>query len=276
VSLLFDSIDPLAIPAGEAAAGYIDGRWPWAADPAKRARFKSCLLITVSGLDADAADIETTDMTPAMAGPWARRQRNRGLRMPIVYCNRSNGPAVEASLDAKGFSPGGGEVALWISTLDGTQVVSHWINGSAVRYPVWAVQYEGSRLTGRNYDLSIVSGTFGPGGGSLEEDMNQSVIFGLVRLALAAFQGPDHNPPGDPATDPTIIALAAQIKPDGSNFDTVMRSFLADPNSAPWVNAAAGLRAGKYALVSQLPTTPGDDDSSFVTKAALKAAVGTL
>lgn len=191
--LLADSINYLSIPSTYKAAGYVDGvisQWP----AAGWITFPDAIKITTQGNDADAADVERYDMTPDMAGPWALRQLARGLSLPKIYVNRSNGHLVEANLDANGFTPAGGKVALWVATLDGTQLPTTWNDGSPIRYPIWAVQYANSAATGGNYDLSIVYMVFG-GNGNFIGGQGMAVI----ETPFTIISDPDTHWYGTPA-----------------------------------------------------------------------------
>jgi hypothetical protein len=166
MSILYDSDNPDSIPNGVAAAGYVNGY----AGPAWLARgfprFPSARRITVFPTDeGDTCDVEWLDLTPEQAPPWVKGRRAAGVLRPWVYCNRSNRPAVEAALAAAGVTAT--QVALWVATLDGTQTVP------AGPYPVAAVQYANATNSGGHYDLSLVTQTFGPGGGTIggESDM---------------------------------------------------------------------------------------------------------
>lgn len=164
---LYDSDEPLAIPLGVHAAGYDDGEGGvnWTRDNGW-ARFPDALHITIFGLpQSDAFDIETGGGLPGQAGPWAAGKRSQ-RKIGIVYVNRSNGHAAEDSLRGSGLSVA--EVMLWIATDDGTEVVTHWLDGTPVTYPVWAVQYlTESTGSGGHYDRSLVYLAFGGGSGTI-------------------------------------------------------------------------------------------------------------
>lgn len=157
--LLYDSTNPFDIPAGVAAAGYCDGIYAWSA--IGWARFPTAKRIAVSAAtnDGEALDVETGDATPDQAPGWVKMRRAAGVLQPWVYVNRSNRSAVEFNLNKFGIMSD--QVALWVATLDGTQTVP------AGPYPVAAVQYANSTISGGHYDISLVNQTFGPGGGTI-------------------------------------------------------------------------------------------------------------
>ncbi len=148
---MYDSTNPFDIPAdAQMVAGYIDGSWPWTA--AGWARFPNAVKvrITVGNTEAaDAIDVENGDATPAYAGGWVRRRNAAGVR-PLVYCNRSARPAVEAACAGLSYD-------LWIATLDGIQ---------AMQPGAVATQWQGQAQSGMHYDKSLVNDTWMPGGGA--------------------------------------------------------------------------------------------------------------
>jgi hypothetical protein len=165
--LMFDSDQPDKIPSGVFAAGYVDGYAASAwASPVGFPRFPGARRIAVffstTVTDGDSFDVENGDMTPAEAPAAVHNAHARGIAVPWVYCNRANRPAVENALVMAGVMSD--QVALWIATLDGTQTVP------AGPYPIAAVQYANSAMSGGHYDISIVNEVFGPGGGSIQAD----------------------------------------------------------------------------------------------------------
>ena len=168
--IAYDSINPLDIPTvAPIVAGYVDGIFGLAHlaygepgwDAAGWARFPNAVHvgIAVSALtnDGQVLDVETFDATPAQAPHWALMRIGSGLLAATIYVNRANGKAVEDALLAAGFHPSDSKVLLFISTLDGTRVVTHWNDGTPVRFPVVAVQYADAKLSGGNFDLSVVA-----------------------------------------------------------------------------------------------------------------------
>ena len=169
--IVYDSTNPNDIPTtAQAVAPYVDGLYGpehnslgsatgW--DEAAIARFPNAIKIGIAVFattnDGQALDVEQYDATPAQAPSWVHMRLAAGAQLPLlIYCNRANGPAVESALDAGGFHPGDGKVALWPATLDGNQTVI-WNNGAAPRYPVALIQYANSTISGGHYDLSITT-----------------------------------------------------------------------------------------------------------------------
>lgn len=141
--LMYDSVDPTAIPAdAQMVAGYVDGFYRWT--DAGWNRFPNAIKIRIAVSawtnDGDVLDVETGDATPAQARGWIRNRQAAGIFKPTVYCNRSTRPAVEAACSGLNFD-------LWIATLDGTQDIPGTV----------AVQYAGSSITTQNYDVSVVT-----------------------------------------------------------------------------------------------------------------------
>jgi hypothetical protein len=169
MAILYDSDNPDSIPSGVWAAGYVNGYAGPAWLSRGFARFPNARRITVFPTDeGDTCDVEWLDLTPEQAPPWVKGRLAAGVLQPWVYCNRSNRPAVEAALMAAAITAA--QVALWVATFDGTQTVP------AGPYPVAAVQYANSTLSGGHYDLSLVNQTFGPGGGTIGDDEMKMLI----------------------------------------------------------------------------------------------------
>jgi hypothetical protein len=171
--LMYDSDQPQAIPNGAYAAGYVDGYAASAwASPVGFPRFPEARRIAVffgtTVTDGDSFDIENGDMTPAEAPAAVHNAHARGVQVPWCYCNRANRPAVENALIMAGVMSD--QVALWIATLDGTQTVPPG------PYPIAAVQYANSAMSGGHYDLSLVNAVFGPGGGTIGGDELKTYI----------------------------------------------------------------------------------------------------
>jgi len=145
---MYDSDQPADIPAGaEVIAGYVDGYAAAAWNGTSGwARFPNAqkVTITVMGGTADVLDVETGDATPDYAPGWVTRRRAEGLAQPIVYCNASSWPAVQAAFAAQKATP----PLYWIADYDGVATV-----------PAGAVgkQYADAPMTGGHYDASVIS-----------------------------------------------------------------------------------------------------------------------
>ena len=147
-----------AIPLSvNVAAAYIDGHIGLATQAEMEARFPHAryghVWIDVTGAHADTADVldvETGDATAAIANLWVQSWRKLGRKtLAVVYVNRGNEQAVVAACESGG-SVLGKDYGLWVATLDGTQVTGPG---------VVACQWKGSKLTGGDYDESLVYGS---------------------------------------------------------------------------------------------------------------------
>lgn len=241
--LMYDSTNPADIPPGAMCAGYIDGVNPWPAGTPMDVRIARDSRTD----DGHAADIETGAMPVAFFPSWAQR-RLRVLPAVSPYVNRANGRLVEDECLAAGFTPAGGQILLWISTLDGTRVVTHWNDGSPVRFPVVAVQFAGQNSgSGGHYDISEVA-DYWPG---VDMNLSPSALFGLGHLIVSTLY---HRP----ATADEVNALG--LKPDLSNLDAVVQAVennVVNPAAAVFPLQATTLRRDLDALPKPgLPTTP--------------------
>lgn len=144
---MYDSVDVGQIPAHPfAAAGYTAGSW--ATWPRIRALAQHAISIAIhSSYRADCLDDEPGDATPSEAGPWALQDIRAGFRVPCVYSDLSEMPAVKASLARWLGSGWRARVMLWLAWYRG-------VPGLVTGYD--AVQYWDHCL-GRNLDCSTVS-----------------------------------------------------------------------------------------------------------------------
>ncbi len=145
-----DSITAAHIPiAGtDVAMGYVNGHWPSANDFPQR--FPNIPHVTIDVIgnrpDADVADVENGDLTPAGAVEWARAKLARGGDKPVLYCNRGNITAIFNAMNAAGYNIVS-HFYTWLATLDGTQRIADMTG-------VLAVQY--LENVPANYDESII------------------------------------------------------------------------------------------------------------------------
>lgn len=115
----YDSTSANDLPAGgDLYLGYVDGRY--ANYDEVRARFphKPVARITVTGrtFDADMADVETGDLTPASGATWAKGKIARG-QFPVLYFPESSRGQVLAALHAAGVDSS--KVGLFPAQYDG-------------------------------------------------------------------------------------------------------------------------------------------------------------
>lgn len=142
--IMYDSITPEVIPAdAEMVAGYVNGRWDWAAKPGAFARWPHAahVRIDVNGsdpLNAGVIDVERGDASPEVAARWVTIRNRAGLGA-TVYCNRATLPSVREACHGLKYK-------LWIATLDGSKLDGEFA----------AVQYLGAKDVGFNADMSIV------------------------------------------------------------------------------------------------------------------------
>ena len=117
---MFDSITLDAIPdAPEAVAGYVNGSWPTFAEVKRRWPHAKHLSIAVtSSANAECLDVEPGDATPADAPGWVKRQRERGVKRPVIYCSLSMVLPVLKALAAAGIERH--EIRLWTAHYTGT------------------------------------------------------------------------------------------------------------------------------------------------------------
>ena len=94
---MFDAVGITHIPNdAEMVAGYVNGFWPTYNDLVARFPHAHHVSIAVTaGVVADVLDVERGDATPADVPLWVKEMRNL-KRKPIVYCSRSNVPAVQS------------------------------------------------------------------------------------------------------------------------------------------------------------------------------------
>lgn len=94
---MFDSIDPAQIPAGQDAAGYVDGQWR----TFTALHGPSNLSVAVFPVDdAEALDVEPGDATNADAPGWVKRELGLGHWRPCLYTSVANLPGLLAALGA--------------------------------------------------------------------------------------------------------------------------------------------------------------------------------
>jgi hypothetical protein len=112
-----DTVSPQGLEPGsgfQAVMPYRDGLYRWPAEQVRRFRDagKIVLPVTIDGHDphnAQIADCERGDLTPAAAARWAH-QRNQLHRDSTIYCDLNTVPAV---VEALGAEPAWLLVAWW-------------------------------------------------------------------------------------------------------------------------------------------------------------------
>jgi len=157
--VMFDSIDVSQIPrdAKAAAAGYTSGFWPtWEQIKAGPWPHKLSIAVTASH-DAECLDVEPGDATPDQAPGWVKRQRDRGIRKPVVYASLSNMSPVLAALAGAGI--GRSEVRVWTAHYTGQAHVCTPACGFGFQTTADATQWT-DHSQGRNLDESLCDGSF--------------------------------------------------------------------------------------------------------------------
>lgn len=150
---MYDSVTPTDIPtSAQMVAGYVDGAYAWPDSGWLRFPNARKVTITVTGasLDANVADVEAGDLSPAQGVAWARAKRARG-EVGVLYFSLGLWPQIRAQLTPAEIAAPFFEtwVALW--------------DGKAQLQPGWlAKQYANPTLSGGHFDLSIV-GDYWPG-----------------------------------------------------------------------------------------------------------------
>lgn len=171
--LLYDSIRAANIPkTAQAVAGYDDGAYAWS--QADYDSFPQAVIkrhITVGYLRGDTVDIERFNAQPSFAGPYIVNRLNAGIVDPWTYCDRNDQHACEDSMFAAGVPIT--KARMWIATLDGTQSVAQY------RYPIAAVQFANSVISGGPYDESVFSSVVGP----VLSDSDLDVIHDRIQFA---------------------------------------------------------------------------------------------
>jgi hypothetical protein len=148
VRTMYDSTTVADLPAdGDLYLGYVDGRWPTI--DALRARFPHQPIVrtTVTGatLDAEVADVESGDLTPASGAGWAKRKIAAG-QVPTLYYPASWEPQIIAALRKLGVRPR--KVLLFPASYDGKKQLP---KGKIAK------QYADPKRTGGHFDASVVA-----------------------------------------------------------------------------------------------------------------------
>jgi hypothetical protein len=145
--LVYDSVTPSSIPAGQPAAVYADGSY--AASSTQVAGHHSVLWIDTNGSDpkANVLDVEPGDATPAGAAQWVQqRLTEQPKSTAIVYTMLSDWSQVKANVDQL---PNWmqSKVQYWIADPTG---VPHVVPGSSATQWYW----------GTNYDITTANPNF--------------------------------------------------------------------------------------------------------------------
>lgn len=175
----------------DAAAGYVDGRWPTFATLGQHVPPGTKLVsISVFGNPADCIDVEKGDVGNNQGAAWARKRIDEGHWKPIVYTSAGNATAMFNALGAVGVKRN--QIRYWSAHY----TTRHICSPSVCGYP----QADGTQWTdrahGRNLDQSELENNFfqqAPGTsaqrGRVQEPAMQ-VTFGSNGAAGIAIPGP--------------------------------------------------------------------------------------
>lgn len=167
---MFDSIRAANIPAdAQMVAGYVDEYTipKWTA--AEWQRFSRAVKVRIvkkaSTNDGHVLDVEPRLATPEQAPGWVAMRRRAGLATPVIYCNASTWPTVQAAFRQQGVA----QPLYWIAHYDGRVELPELDGIRAI-----AKQHTGDT---NGYDLSCVADHW-PGVDNPEEnDMELSDTF---------------------------------------------------------------------------------------------------
>jgi hypothetical protein len=144
--LLYDSVTPQLIPAGQPVATYATGGY---AVPASQVAGRNVLWIDTQGTDpaAQALDVEPGDATPSVAASWAWHKLSAAPgAVARIYTMISEWPAVKAAV-ATLPQQMQSHIRYWIADPTG---VPHVLPGSSATQWYW----------GKNYDISTANPGF--------------------------------------------------------------------------------------------------------------------
>jgi hypothetical protein len=143
--VMYDSVDPSAVPAGQRMATYVDG--PYAVSASQVAGHGSVLWIDTNGSSpkaASALDVEPGDATPAGAAQWVQQKLTASPdSTAVVYTMRSEWPQVQSAISSL---PSGmqSHVKYWIADPTG---VPHMVPGASATQWYWGSSYDISTAT---------------------------------------------------------------------------------------------------------------------------------
>ena len=157
--VMFDSVDVPEIPANaEAVAGYTSGLFP--TFPVIQQQFPNAKRLSIavtSSNDAECLDVEPGDAEPRDAPAWVRRQKERGVRKPVIYASLSTMPTILSVLAQNGISRG--DVRLWTAHYTHHAHVCSPACGFGFQTTADATQWTNKAME-RNLDQSLCSGSF--------------------------------------------------------------------------------------------------------------------
>jgi hypothetical protein len=144
--LIYDSVTPSVIPAGQVVATYADGPHP--VSPSQVEGRGNVLWIDINGSDpaASVIDVEPGNATPAQAAGWAyQRLTDHPDGLARIYTMLSEWPAVQDAV-ASLPSPMRARIRWWIANPTGQP---HIVPGSDATQWFWGPSYDISTATPR-------------------------------------------------------------------------------------------------------------------------------
>ena len=144
--LMYDSVSPFTIPAGQRVATYVDG--PFAVSPSQVTGHSSVLWIDTNGsapTAAGALDVEPGDATPAVAAQWVQQKLTANPKSTaVLYTMRAEWPQVQSAISMLPAQMQS-HVKYWIADPTG---VPHTVPGASATQWSWGGSYDISTVTG--------------------------------------------------------------------------------------------------------------------------------
>jgi hypothetical protein len=138
--LIYDSVDPSAVPAGQRVATYVDG--PFAVSSSQVVGHPSVMWIDTNGSAPSAAsalDVEPGDATPAGAAQWVQEKLSASPKSTaVIYTMLSEWPQVQSyigSLPSQMQS----HVKYWVADPTGAP---HMVPGASATQWYWGGSYD--------------------------------------------------------------------------------------------------------------------------------------
>jgi hypothetical protein len=137
--LIYDSVEPSTVPAGQPVATYADG--PFAASPYEVAGHGNVMWIDTNGSDpqASALDVEPGDATPGIAAQWVQQKlTSQPKASAVVYTSLAEWPQVQAAVGTLPSSMQS-HVKYWVADPTGTP---HMVPGASATQWYWGSTYD--------------------------------------------------------------------------------------------------------------------------------------
>jgi hypothetical protein len=137
--LIYDSVEPFTVPAGQPVATYADG--PFAVSPYEVAGHGQVLWIDTNGGDpqASALDVEPGDATPGIAAQWVLQKLTaQPSASAILYTTLAEWPEVQYAIGTLPSSMQS-HVKYWVADPDG---IPHMVPGASATQWYWGSTYD--------------------------------------------------------------------------------------------------------------------------------------